>query len=162
MIFVLLFLATCFLAYSNGANDDIKGVASLSAAAPRSYAHTPVSNGQIADLRRLVCSIFLAQMLLKKFSGNGIAPGRFAGSVYFMFAVAWGGVDRHLPHRFPDFSDARPDPAVTSPRACRRSRFPILGNGCALTLLLSAGSRVRDRGGDLLFSSHLLRRDRAL
>ena len=29
MIFALLFLATCFLAYSNGANDNFKGVASL-------------------------------------------------------------------------------------------------------------------------------------
>ena len=29
MIYVLLFLATCFLAYSNGANDNFKGVASL-------------------------------------------------------------------------------------------------------------------------------------
>jgi len=28
-IFILLFLATCFLAYSNGANDNFEGVATL-------------------------------------------------------------------------------------------------------------------------------------
>ena len=28
-IFILLFLTTCFLAYSNGANDNFKGVATL-------------------------------------------------------------------------------------------------------------------------------------
>ncbi len=37
MIFVLLFLAACFLAYSNGANDNFKGVASLYGSKTASY-----------------------------------------------------------------------------------------------------------------------------
>ena len=35
-------------------------------------------------------SIFLAQTLLKKFSGKGIVPDHFAGSEYFLLAVAVG------------------------------------------------------------------------
>ena len=34
---LLLFLATCFLAYSNGANDNFKGVASLFGSRTTSY-----------------------------------------------------------------------------------------------------------------------------
>jgi PiT family inorganic phosphate transporter len=37
MIFALLFVATCFLAYSNGANDNFKGVASLFGSRACSY-----------------------------------------------------------------------------------------------------------------------------
>src|SRR3989442_14043600 len=35
-------------------------------------------------------SIFLAQTLLKKFSGKGIVPDHFVGSEYFLLAVAVG------------------------------------------------------------------------
>ena len=37
MLLIFLFLATCFLAYSNGANDNFKGVASLYGCRAASY-----------------------------------------------------------------------------------------------------------------------------
>src|SRR5205823_9075459 len=37
-----------------------------------------------------IVSVFLAQTLLKKFSGKGIVPDHFVGSEYFLLAVAIG------------------------------------------------------------------------
>src|SRR5262245_3764602 len=89
MIFVLLFLATCFLAYSNGANDNFKGVASLFGSRTCSYG-TAISWATITTFAGSIMSIFLAQTLLKKFSGKGIVPDQFVGSEYFVLAVAIG------------------------------------------------------------------------
>jgi len=89
MIFVLLFLATSFLAYSNGANDNFKGVASLFGSRTCSY-RTAISWATLTTFAGSIASIFLAQTLLKKFSGKGIVPDQFAGSEYFVLAVAIG------------------------------------------------------------------------
>src|SRR6185312_10024805 len=84
-----LFLATCFLAYSNGANDNFKGVASLFGSGTCSY-RTAISWATITTFAGSITSIFLAQTLLKKFSGKNIVPDQFAGSEYFVLAVAIG------------------------------------------------------------------------
>jgi len=89
MTLVLLFLATCFLAYSNGANDNFKGGASLFGSRTCSYA-TAISWATITTFAGSTASIFLAQALLKKFSGKGIVPDQFVGSEYFLLAVAIG------------------------------------------------------------------------
>src|ERR671937_1426973 len=89
MIWVWLFLATCFLAYSNGANDNFKGVASLFGSRTCGYG-TAISWATITTFAGSIASIFLAQALLKKFSGKGIVPDQFAGSEYFVLAVALG------------------------------------------------------------------------
>src|SRR6266481_1714276 len=89
MTLVLLFLATCFLAYSNGANDNFKGVASLFGSRTCNY-RTAISWATIATFAGSIMSIFFAQTLLKKFSGRGIVPEHFAGSEYFLLAVAVG------------------------------------------------------------------------
>ena len=89
MIFALLFLATCFLAYSNGANDKFKGVASLFVSRTCNY-RTAIFWATITTFAGSIMSIFLAQTLLKKFSGKGIVPDHFAGSEYFLLAVAVG------------------------------------------------------------------------
>ncbi len=89
MTFFLLFLATCFLAYSNGANDNFKGVASLFGSRTCGY-RTAISWATITTFAGSIMSIFLAQTLLKKFSGKGIVPDQFAGSEYFLLAVAVG------------------------------------------------------------------------
>jgi len=89
MIFVLLFLATCFLAYSNGANDNFKGVASLFGSRTCNY-RTAISWTTITTFAGSIMSMFLAQTLLKRFSGKGIVPDHFVGSEYFLFAVAIG------------------------------------------------------------------------
>src|SRR5216110_1959283 len=89
MIFALLFLATCFLAYSNGANDNFKGVASLFGSRTCNY-RTAIFWATTTTFAGSIMSIFLAQTLLKKFSGKGIVPDHFAGSEYFLLAVAVG------------------------------------------------------------------------
>jgi PiT family inorganic phosphate transporter len=89
MILVLLFLATCFLAYSNGANDNFKGVASLFGSRTCTY-RTAICWATITTFAGLIISIFLAQKLLTKFSGKGIVSDHFVGSQYFVLAVAIG------------------------------------------------------------------------
>src|SRR5437867_6778247 len=89
MFFAVLFLATCFLAYSNGANDNFKGVASLFGSRTCGY-HAAITWATITTFAGSIMSIFLAQTLLKKFSGKGIMPDQFVGSEYFVLTVAVG------------------------------------------------------------------------
>src|SRR5436309_921846 len=89
MTLALLFLATCFLAYSNGANDNFKGVASLFGSGTCGY-RTAITWATIATFVGSIMSIFLAQTLLRKFSAKGIIPDHFVGSEYFLLAVAIG------------------------------------------------------------------------
>lgn len=89
MVFVLLFAATCFLAYANGANDNFKGVASLFGSRTCSY-RTAIAWATAMTFAGSIASIFLAQALLKKFSGKGLVPDQFVGSEYFILGVAVG------------------------------------------------------------------------
>ena len=89
MTLALLFLATCFLAYSNGANDNFKGVASLFGSRTCGY-RTAISWATVTTFAGSIMSIFLAQTLLEKFSGKGIVPDQFVGSEYLVLAVAAG------------------------------------------------------------------------
>lgn len=85
----LILLTVCFLAYSNGANDNFKGVASLLGSRTASY-KTALGWATVATLLGSVCSFFLATALLTKFSGKGLVPDNLAGSESFLFAVAFG------------------------------------------------------------------------
>src|SRR3989440_6804401 len=89
MLLIALFIAACFLAYSNGANDNFKGVASLYGCRAASY-RTATTWAAIMTFAGLITSIFLAKVLLKKFSGKGLVPDNFAGSEGFLLAVALG------------------------------------------------------------------------
>ena len=89
MLVILLMLAATLLAYANGANDNFKGVASLFGSRTCSY-RTAISWATITTFGGSIMSIFLAQALLTKFSGKGIVPDHFAGSEYFLVAVAAG------------------------------------------------------------------------
>ncbi len=86
---ILLLLAVCFLAYSNGANDNFKGVASLFGSKTTSY-RTAIGWATVSTFAGSVAAVFLAQSLLKKFSGKGLVPDALAGSEYFLLAVAVG------------------------------------------------------------------------
>ena len=89
MIAIAVFLATCFLAYSNGANDNFKGVASLFGCKAASYG-TAINWATITTFAGSITAIFLAQTLLKKFSGKGLVPDAIVGSPHFLLAVAVG------------------------------------------------------------------------
>jgi inorganic phosphate transporter, PiT family len=84
-----LFFVACFLAYSNGANDNFKGVASLYGCRAAGY-RTAITWATITTFAGSVASIFVAQALLTKFSGKGLVPDSFVGSEAFLVAVALG------------------------------------------------------------------------
>jgi PiT family inorganic phosphate transporter len=87
VIFIALFLATCFLSYSNGANDNFKGVASLFGCKAATY-RTAITWATATTFAGSIASVFLAQSLLKKFSGKGLVPDVLVGSEQFVLAVA--------------------------------------------------------------------------
>lgn len=86
---LLLFLATCFLAYSNGANDNFKGVASLFGSRTSGY-RTAIAWATVTTFAGSICAIVVARGLLKAFSGKGLVPDHVAHSEYFLLAVALG------------------------------------------------------------------------
>ena len=77
----------CFLAYSNGANDNFKGVASLFGSKTCSY-RTAISWATLTTASGSVAAIFLAESLLKKFSGKGLVPDVLTAQPEFLLAVA--------------------------------------------------------------------------
>ena len=88
-LLTVLFLATCFLAYSNGANDNSKGVATLFGSGTTNY---KVAIGWATGSTFLgsICSIFLAAALVSNFSGKGLVPDAVAAMPQFLLAVAVG------------------------------------------------------------------------
>jgi PiT family inorganic phosphate transporter len=86
---VFLFLTTGFLAYSNGANDNFKGVASLFGSRTTSY-RTAIGWATVTTFGGSISAIFLAKALLRAFSGKGLVPDQVVGSEYFLLAVALG------------------------------------------------------------------------
>ncbi len=86
---VVLFLATIFLAYANGANDNFKGVATLFGSKVISY-KVAITWATITTFAGSMCAIFLAQTLIKNFSGKGLVPDAIVGSPTFLLAVVLG------------------------------------------------------------------------
>lgn len=84
-----LFVATCFLAYSNGSNDNFKGVATLFGAGVIDYKRA-LWWATVTTFAGSICSIYLAQELLHHFSGKGLVPDATAVSLQFLTAVALG------------------------------------------------------------------------
>lgn len=89
MILTLLVLATLFVAYSNGANDNYKGVATLYGSSTATFRQA-LWIGTIATLAGSVASVFLAEELVTAFSGKGLVPDAIAASPEFLTAVAAG------------------------------------------------------------------------
>lgn len=86
---MVLFLATLFLAYSNGANDNFKGVATLFGSGTASY-KSAITWATISTLAGSITSLFLAETLLQNFSGRGLVPEALAASPQFVLAVGLG------------------------------------------------------------------------
>ncbi|MDP6113053.1 MAG: anion permease [Planctomycetota bacterium] len=84
-----LMAGTCFLAYTNGANDNFKGVATLFGSRTTSYSFA-IRLATIATLLGSVCSVLLAEQLVKSFSGIGLVPDSIAGSAFFLMSVSMG------------------------------------------------------------------------
>lgn len=88
-VFILLFVAACFLAYSNGANDNFKGVATLFGSGTTNYKKA-INWATVTTFAGSVTAIFLAEELVKNFSGKGLVPNDLALSPNFAIAIALG------------------------------------------------------------------------
>jgi PiT family inorganic phosphate transporter len=89
MLTSILFISVCFLAYANGANDNFKGVASLFGSGTANFRQA-LTWATLTTLAGSLTALFLAQTLLIKFSGKGLAPDELIHSLPFMIAVAGG------------------------------------------------------------------------
>lgn len=89
MLLTLLVLLTVCVAYANGANDNFKGVATLYGSNTTTY-HTALWIGTLATFAGCISSVFLAEGLIKAFSGKGLVPDAIATSPHFLAAVAAG------------------------------------------------------------------------
>jgi len=89
MLFILLFVAACFLAYSNGANDNFKGVATLFGSGTTNYKKA-IAWATITTFAGSVAAIFLASELVKNFSGKGLVPDTLIQNPIFAISIALG------------------------------------------------------------------------
>ncbi len=88
-IIVLLILSVLFLSYSNGANDNFKGVATLFGSNTTNY-KTALGWATITTFAGSLSAIYLATLLIKHFSGKGLVPDQVATSPEFLLAVSLG------------------------------------------------------------------------
>lgn len=88
-LFILLFTAACFLAYSNGANDNFKGVATLFGSKTSNYRFA-IRWATFTTFLGSLFSIYLAETLVHRFSGKGLVPDSVSASAEFLTAVAIG------------------------------------------------------------------------
>jgi len=89
MILIILFIAACFLAYTNGANDNFKGVATLFGSGTLNYKKA-ITWATITTFAGSVAAIFLAETLVKNFSGKGLVPDTLIQTPEFAISIAIG------------------------------------------------------------------------
>lgn len=89
MLTAILFLAACFVAYTNGANANFKGVASLYGSGTTTLKRA-LWWGTATTFAGSIAALFLARGLLSQFSGRGIVPDSLVQSQEFVAAVAIG------------------------------------------------------------------------
>jgi PiT family inorganic phosphate transporter len=126
MIYVLLFIAACCVAFTNGANANFKGVASLYGSGTTTL-RGALYWGTATTFLGSLAAAFFAQGLVSAFSGKGIVPDSLVAEPEFACAVAIGG-------------------ALTSFLATRLG-FPVSTTHALLGALLGAG--LVGSGGDV-------------
>lgn len=89
MLVALLILAAGCVAFTNGANANCKGVASLYGSGTTSL-RVALWWGTATTFAGGIAALFFAQGLLKTFSGRGLVPDALAQSPEFVTAVALG------------------------------------------------------------------------
>jgi PiT family inorganic phosphate transporter len=89
MNILLIIAITALLAAANGANDNIKGAATLLGSGVTSY-RGAIALATIATALGGVASIFLVNGLMQAFSGKGIVPQELVGSWPFLLSAAAG------------------------------------------------------------------------
>ena len=85
----LLLLPAAFVAFTNGANANSKGVASLYGTGTTSL-RTALWWGTASTFLGSVCAVFLSGGMIKAFSGQGIVANELLKTPHFLTAVAAG------------------------------------------------------------------------
>lgn len=124
----LLVFAAMFLAFSNGANDNFKGFATVWGAHALSYRKALVL-ATTATLAGGLLSMMLATELVHRFSGSGLVPDDLAGTPAFLIAVALG--------------------AATTVMVATRTGFPVSTTHALIGAMIGAGLAKSDNGIDL-------------
>jgi PiT family inorganic phosphate transporter len=88
LLLAALFISACFLAYSNGANDNFKGVATLFGSQTTGY-RSAITWATCTTLLGSVAAIFLASSLAKNFSGKGLVPDELLLAPAFAVSIAF-------------------------------------------------------------------------
>ncbi|MFO1041297.1 MAG: inorganic phosphate transporter [Planctomycetaceae bacterium] len=130
MLTPILFIAVCFVAFTNGANANFKGVASLYGSGTTTL-RGALYWGTATTFAGSIAAAFLAEGMLKKFSGRGIVPDLLVQSPDFVTAVAIGA-------------------ALTSLFATRFG-FPVSTTHALVGALLGAG--LAGSGTDVQFTA---------
>jgi len=86
---ILLTIAVVIVAYTNGANANFKGVASLFGSGTTSY-RTAVNWAALTTSAGCFAAMFFASSMLKAFSGKGLVPDELIARPGFLLAVAGG------------------------------------------------------------------------
>ena len=82
-----ILLAVLFVAYSNGANDNFKGVATLFGSGTTGYGKA-LAWGTLTTFAGSLTALLLSEKLVARFSGRGLVPEALVGSPGFVGAVA--------------------------------------------------------------------------
>lgn len=86
---LLLFGATFFVAFANGANDNFKGVATLFGSGTADYKKA-LWWATVTTFAGSTVALFSATKLVQTFGGKGLVPAALAGSRPFLVAVVLG------------------------------------------------------------------------
>jgi PiT family inorganic phosphate transporter len=89
MLITLLILAACFVAFTNGANANFKGVASLYGSGTTTLRQAAYW-GTATTFAGSITALFLAGEMLTAFSGKGLVSNSLVASPHFICAVALG------------------------------------------------------------------------
>jgi PiT family inorganic phosphate transporter len=94
-VLVLIVVAVLFLAYSNGANDNFKGVATLFGSGTCSYRQA-LAWATITTLAGSLLALYLAGGLVDSFKGKGLVPDDVTREPAFLLAVSFGAASTVL------------------------------------------------------------------
>jgi PiT family inorganic phosphate transporter len=90
MTLAIIVFAVLFLAYSNGANDNFKGVATLFGSGTASFRQA-LAWATVTTLAGSLLALILAGGLVASFSGKGLVPEAVTVEPAFLLSVALGG-----------------------------------------------------------------------
>jgi len=89
VVLVLIVIAVLFVAYSNGANDNFKGVATLFGSGTCSYRQA-LAWATVTTLAGSLLALLLAGGLVEAFKGKGLVPDAVTHQHAFLLAVSLG------------------------------------------------------------------------